>query len=113
MSGLTWDYEAFGEHVLNADWMVAHMRDRAEAMKEFAEAIAPYEVMDRDGNHYRDGFRVEANAHGGWRHDRAAGYLFNDNEVAVQVEYGTGPDRPQGGSSPEHATLRKALDAGR
>lgn len=113
MAGLNWDYEAFGEHVLNADWMVTHMRDRAEAMKAFAEATAPYEVQDRDGRHYKDSFRVEAAAHQGAHHDRAAGYLFNDNEVAVQVEYGTGPDRPQGGSSPEHATLRKALDAAR
>lgn len=101
---LTWDYKAFGEHVLNAEWMVAHMRDRAEAMKAFAEAIAPFDVKDRDGRHYKDAFRAEASAHSGVHHDRAAGYLFNDNEAALFVEFGNR-------NTPEHATLRKALDA--
>jgi hypothetical protein len=97
------DYRAFGEHVLNAEWMVEHMRSRAEAGKAFAEAISPYYEPDPDGHHYRDGFEVDAHTHGGAHHDRAVGILRNTDKARWFVEFGEG-------KTPEYAILRKALD---
>lgn len=98
------DYAAFGEHVLNAEWMVAHMRGRAERMKAFALGISPFDSDDADGRHYVEGFEVDAHAHGGVHHDRAVGILRNTDSSAVFVEFGNV-------NTPEHAILRKALDA--
>lgn len=97
------DYAAFGLHVLNAEWMVAEMRKRAEAGKAFAEGIAPFDPDDRDGHHYRDAFEVDAHAHGGVHKDRAVGILRNTDHSVRAVEYGNR-------NTPEHAVLRKALD---
>lgn len=97
------DYEAFGVHVLNAAWMVEEMRRRAEAGKAFAEAIAPFDADDPDGQHYRDAFEADAHPYGGVHHDRAVGILRNTDNAARIVEYGNS-------KTPEHATLRKALD---
>jgi hypothetical protein len=98
------DYRAFGEHVLNAEWMVAHMAERAERMKAFAIAISPFDPDDPDGQHYVDAFEVDAHTHGGVHHDRAVGILRNTDHAALAVEYGNA-------NTPEHAVLRKALDA--
>lgn len=97
-------YAAFGRHVLNAEWMVEHMHTRAEAGKAFAVGIAPFDPADTDGQHYVDAFEVEAHAHGGVHHDRAVGILRNTDQAALAVEYGNV-------NTPEHAILRKALDA--
>jgi hypothetical protein len=97
------NYAAFGEHVLNAEWMVQELRRRAEAGKSLAESIAPFYPDDPDGNHYRDAFEVTARKHGGVKHDRAEAVLRNTDKANVYVEYGNI-------KTPEHATLRKALD---
>lgn len=114
------DYKAFDANVLCADWMLADMLSRAERMKALAEAIAPEAVKGDDTDpHYRDCFEADAylytNHKTGKR--RASGVLRNTSAIAIAVEFGTGGEgastgkRPQGGNSPEHATLRKALDA--
>lgn len=97
------DFAAFGRHVLNADWMVAEMRTRAEKGKVFAEAVAPFDPDDPDGQHYRDAFTTGAHAHGGAHGDRAQGTLRNTDRAALFVEYGNR-------NTPEHAVLRRALD---
>lgn len=82
------DYAGIGE-MLNADFMEAAMRDRAERGKEFAVAVAPVDV---DGDHpglYRDSFEVSSGKHGGFEHDRAYGRLTNAVDYALWVEVGT------------------------
>lgn len=107
----THDYEAFGAHVLMSDWMVDEMRRRANNVADRALQIAPYDPADTDGDHYIDHFRVEAHVDNERR--RAVARVINDHEAAVSIEYGSGPNRPQGGSSPRHRVLGRALDAAR
>jgi hypothetical protein len=93
--------KAFGEHVLNASWMVQEMRVRAEKAKAFAESIAP---VGPDAPHYKDSFEVSARPLGGAHKDRAEAVLSNTSQVAVYVEFGNV-------HIDEHAVLRKALGA--
>lgn len=81
------DRAAFREHVLNAPWMVEHMRARAERAKEFAESIAPDAPPYGEG--YIASFNVEAGTNGGIHHDRAYATLSNDDDAASFVEFGT------------------------
>ena len=109
------DYAAFGRNVLNAEWMEAEMLRRAEQGKVFAEAHAPYDPQDADGEHYRDAFSVSSGKHGGLHKDRAYGRLTNDNSAAALVEFGrpAGVDK-NGRAYPaqeRHRTLGSALDA--
>lgn len=97
-STFTPDYRGIGE-MLKADWMGEEMLRRAEVGKAYAEATAPFDPDDRDGDHYRDHFFVRR----GQRKDRASAELVNDHEAAVQIEFGTG-------DTPKHRTLGKALD---
>lgn len=95
-------YSGVGE-MLRSGFLQAEMRARAERVAAVAEATAPFDVKDRDGSHYRDAFEVES----GVRHaktTRAYGRVRNTNEAAVAVEFGNK-------NTPEHATLRKALNA--
>jgi hypothetical protein len=98
------DHAAFRVHVLNAPWMVEHMRARAERGKAFAEAIAPYDPTSTDGSHYKDRFRVEVKTDGGIHHDRAEATLWNDDDAARYIEFGTE-------DTPAFHVLSKALDA--
>jgi len=98
-SEFTPDYEGIGE-MLRSEWMQAEMIRRAEKGKAYAEAIAPFDPTDRDGDHYKDHFSVRP----GNRQDRASAELVNDHVAAVQIEWGTS-------DTPAHRTLGKALDA--
>lgn len=91
-------YDGIGE-MLRAEYMQADMDRRAELGKEFAEAAAPYDATDSDGDHYRDHFHVEH----GERKDRASARLVNDHKAAFQIEVGTS-------DTPAHRTLTRALD---
>ena len=73
-SRIWFDYDAIGSEILRSDWMVEHMRSRAERIDEAAEARAPvYSGPGRDEHRgrYKESFRVETTSHGGDRHDRA------------------------------------------
>lgn len=118
MSWLRMDREKFGEQVLRAPWMVEEMRRRAEKMKEFAVAAAPFDAEDRDGVHYRDSFEVEAGIRETppYQTRRAYGRLKNtDLPTALFVEYGFegGVDK-DGRHYPafqRHRVLGRSLDA--
>lgn len=97
-SEFTPDYEGIGE-MLRSEEMQAEMIRRAELGKAYAEATAPYDPTDRDGDHYKDHFSVRP----GKRKDRASADLVNDHEAAFQIEWGTT-------DTPRHRTLGKALD---
>lgn len=102
MSAFKADYAGIG-HMLVSEAMQAEMKRRAEKVKEYAEATAPYDPNDRDGDHYKDHFTVES----GVQHrktSRAYGAVVNDHPAAFQIEVGTK-------DTPAHRTLTRALDA--
>jgi hypothetical protein len=109
------DYEAFERLVLNAPFMEVEMRRRAELVKAHAEAHAPYDADDSDGQHYRDAFEVSSGRHGGAKKDRAYGRVTNDDPAAVFVEYGRPAGVDKNGkpypAQARHRTLGNALDA--
>jgi hypothetical protein len=87
------DYENFDRVVLCAPFMIAEMHRRAERGKVFAEAHAPYDPKDDDGEHYRDDFEVSSGVAESLDGTlRAYGRLSNTNSIAALVEFG----RPAG-----------------
>lgn len=63
--------------------MEAMLRSKAELGKQYAEVIAPVDTGD-----YRSSFRVSSSSRGDGRWvDRAAGYLHNDSDHALLVEF--------------------------
>lgn len=108
----THDYGAFDRVVLSASWMVANMRERAERVKDAAEAMAP------DAPPIGEGYKYKFEASAGVRTSptrRAYGRVTNTDEAARFIEFGTseGMDRlgRHHGATPRHRTLGKALDA--
>ena len=101
MTSYRLDPAGFREHLLNADWMVEAMRQRAERGKDFAESIAPDAPPYGEG--YIASFHVEAGSHGGIHGDRAYATLSNDDDAAVFIEFGTPTNAP-------HHVLTQALD---
>lgn len=100
------DRAAFREHLLNAEWMVAHMNDRAEAGKSFAEAESPVDPHSKDGSHYVEAFEVESGRDGppgSSEHDRAYAVLRNTDAAAPYVEFGNG-------HADGHHVLLRAMD---
>lgn len=81
------DLAAFREHLLNAEWMVAEMRARAERGLAFAESVAPDAPPYGEG--YIASFHVDAGRDGGVHRDRAYATLSNDDDAAVYIEFGT------------------------
>lgn len=102
MSSFRADYGGIGQ-LLVSPQMQAEMHRRAERMKEAAEADAPYDERDRDGDHYRDHFTVSSGVQER-KTRRAVGTLTNDSPVAFLVEFGSKNNDP-------HYTLTRALDA--
>ena len=105
-STLTFSYQAIGDELLRAGWMQAEMLARAEEVMAYAVAIAPVYTgrgWDPHRGRYRDSFYTSSGI-GGYKHDRAAGYVHNDSPEALVVEFGNRNQRP-------HATLRTALNA--
>lgn len=94
------DYEAFRAHVLKAPFMAAEMLRRAEKVKASAEAHAPFDPDDPDGQHYRDAFTAAVVED----EERVRGRVTNDDKAAVFVEFGTK-------NNPRHRTLGNALEA--
>jgi hypothetical protein len=59
---------------------------------------------------YADSFEVSSGIQIGLTGKaRAYGELSNTDPKSFVVEFGAGPDRPQGGSSPAHRILLKSL----
>ena len=104
----TASYAGIGASLLRADFMVAEMERRAEAVKALAEAIAPVYKGPDDPHRgrYKASFSVSSTDHGGSKGNRAAGIVTNSAPEALVVEFG---DSKQRG----HYTLRTALAAGR
>ena len=94
------DYMAFRAHVLRAPFMAEEMLRRAEKVKDFAEAHAPFDPDDPDGQHYRDAFSASVTEDD----ERVRGRVTNDDKAAVFVEFGTK-------NNPRHRTLGNALEA--
>lgn len=90
--------------LLNAPFMVAEMRRRAERVAARAAATAPVgnPATDRHAGRYKASFRVESGAGGGVNHDRAYGRVINDAPEAFYVEFGTSRQEAR-------HTLRNAL----
>ena len=90
--------------MINAPFMVAEMRRRAERVAARAEATAPVgdPATDPHPGRYKASFRVESGRHGGYRHDRAYGRAVNDAPENFIVEFGTSRQAA-------HHTLRNAL----
>jgi hypothetical protein len=78
---------AFRHHLLNAEFMVEHMRVLAERGKVYAKSVAPDAPPYGEG--YIASFHVDAGRDGGIHHDRAYAVLSNDDDAAVYVEFGT------------------------
>lgn len=97
-------YTGIGE-MLCAPFMQAEMRRRAEKVKEYAEATAPYDPDDKDNDHYRDHFSVSSGVQEG-KTRRAVGTVTNDHVAALSIEAGTK-------DTDAHWTLTRALDAAR
>lgn len=77
----------FRKNLLQADWMVAEMRRRAERGKAFAENIAP--DAEPYGEGYIASFKIRTRKRGGHNNNRAEALLVNTSPHAFYVEYGT------------------------
>lgn len=101
MTSYRLDRAAFRQHLLNAEWMVAEMQQRAERGQAFAESVAPDAPPYGEG--YVASFDVEAGRDGGVHHDRAYATLSNSDDAAVYLEFGT--ERTEA-----HHILTRSLD---
>lgn len=89
-SKISFSYSGIGQ-LLRSAGMVEHMVERANKIKEEAEARAPvYDGPGRDPHRgrYKESFSVEATPRGGDRHDRAEAKVINDSPEAIYVEHG-------------------------
>lgn len=101
------DKRAAGQ-ILISEEIRAVLAAKAETAKGIAEAIAPYDPDDTDGDHYRDHFHVTTGSQIR-KTTRAYAELSNDHPAAVAIEYGTGS--PDGSRTPAHHTLLRAVEA--
>lgn len=81
------NYAAFRVEVLNAGFMQAMVRAKADEIMARAEAIAPFDPTQ--ATHYRDAFNVSSGTYGGMRRDRAYGRVENTDAAAMWIEFGT------------------------
>lgn len=95
------NYEGIGR-MLKSDGMQAAMMRLAGKVEERAVATAPYDPTSAE--HFKDHFHVIARP----RHDRAAAVVYNDDEAALSIEFGTGEAHSR---TPAHHTLHRAIDA--
>jgi hypothetical protein len=96
-------YAGVGD-LLRSDMVFVEVVRRGHDVAAEGERIAP---VDEDGPHpgrYKAAFSVEADRRGGARQDRAVARVVNDAPEALAVEFGNR-------NTPQHATLRRALDA--
>ena len=103
----TVDHQGVGE-MLNARFMVDHMQRVADAIRTYAEAIAPVgPATDPHRGRYKASFHTRSHTHGGATHDRAEAIVSNDAPEAQWVEWGSA------GAEPYHTLLRAAVEGGR
>jgi hypothetical protein len=84
------DRKGFEEHLLNAAWMEAEMRQRAEAAAEFARSVAPV-----DTGKYLASIEVDSGTHGtpgSAKQSRAWAEVRATSPEAAYVEWGNGHD---------------------
>lgn len=122
------NYRAFGEAVLRAEAMEAHMRARAEKIKarfeETAPVGAPYEHDDHAGR-YRDSCEIGSGTEGGLDFHRAYARVNVMDPAAMQIEFGHTAEFDEHGKPARHGegvrsvyvegshTLTRAVDAAR
>jgi hypothetical protein len=110
VSGYRLDPAAFREELLNADWMVALMREHAERGRAWAQENAPVSTEPDDDHpgRYKASFSVESRKHGGVHGDRAEAVLSSDDPAALSIEFG---HQSRSGNHVEgHHTLTRAMD---
>lgn len=97
----TRSYVGIGE-MLRADFMVADMAKRADAVAARAASSAPEgdPATDPHAGRYRESFGTEAGVKG----DRAYGRVTNTAPESLPVEYGLG-------GTPKYRTLGRSLGA--
>jgi len=101
------DHAGVGE-MLNAPFMERHMLRVADAIKTYAEAIAPVgPPTDPHAGRYKASFHTRSHTHGGAKNDRAEAIVWNDAPEAQFVEWGSAGDEPY------HTLLRAAVEGGR
>lgn len=93
------DYKAFRKEVLQAEFMLVHMDDRAQRGLAEAESISPH-----DTGEYAESFEAGSELRRGNGKPRAIGYLRNTSEHAEFVEYGAE-------NTPAYHVLARALNA--
>lgn len=98
------DPAAFRAELLNADWMVDAMRERAERGREFVQSAAPV-----DTGRFRSAVSVDARKRGGVHHDRAEAVLSSDDPAALSIEFGHAA--PDGAHVEGAYTYTQAMDA--
>ena len=101
------DHQGVGQ-MLNADFMERHMLRVADAIRTYAEMIAPVgRAGDPHRGRYKASFHTRSHTHGGAKNDRAEAICWNDSPEAQWVEWGSA------GAEPYHTLLRAAVEGGR
>lgn len=101
------DYRGIGEHILQAEWMRAHLVERAERLKAAAIAIAPEgdpSAGDEHPGHYKESFEVTS----GVQHrktSRVYARVTNTARYAAAIEFGHLVERDKEGASKRRKRL--------
>lgn len=106
------DHAAFGRLVLNADFMRAHLEQRAERVKAAAEALAAEHEVSGE---FQNSFVTDSGVDGGARGDRAWAQVRNTDPNAISIEAGhLSGERGSTNRRPVEGlhTLTRALEAG-
>lgn len=91
------DAESFDRELLNAPWMEAVMRARADAAGRWAVGEAPVSKDSGHSGRYRESFMVTSGTWGtpeSSKHRRAYAELWNIAPEAAFVEFGTERQAP-------------------
>lgn len=90
--------------LLRSDELRAMCLERAEAVKEFAEDIAPVDELGPHPGRYREAFHTESGTENGADEPRAYARVVNTAPEALSVEFGTV-------NNDAHHTMLYALEA--
>lgn len=93
------NFKAFRLEVLQADFMLEHMAERAKRGLAEAESISPH-----DTGEYAESFEAGSEIRRGNGKPRAVGYLRNTSEHAEYVEYGAE-------NTPAYHVLARSMNA--
>jgi hypothetical protein len=97
------DHDGIGD-LLCAEFLIADMERRANAVKAEAIATAPVATTGQHRGRYAESFEVTSGVREGKKTRRAYGRVTNWAPEAVIVEFGNK-------NTPRHATLRRALES--